>query len=45
MENKNCELERDLLLKLRDAVNSEEEFEWIESELALLEADSNRGGS
>lgn len=32
------EMERELLLKLRDAVNSREEFDWVESELARLGA-------
>jgi hypothetical protein len=37
MENKtNHETERALLLKLREAVNSQEEFEYIEVQLATL---------
>jgi hypothetical protein len=40
MENKTfkSDTERDVLLKLREAVNSQEEFEWVESELAALSA-------
>lgn len=35
MENKTLsESERALLLKLREAVNSKEEFDWVETELA-----------
>jgi hypothetical protein len=35
MENKTLsESERALLLKLREAVNGEEEFDWLEAELA-----------
>ena len=37
------ELERALLLKLREAVNSKEEYEWVEAELAHLEADGAGG--
>ena len=40
MENKTLksDTERDVLLKLREAVNSQEEFEWVEAELAALSA-------
>lgn len=35
MENKTLsESRRALLLKLREAVNSQEEFDWVEAELA-----------
>jgi hypothetical protein len=38
MENKKNDstLERALLLKVREAVNSQEEYEWVEAELARL---------
>lgn len=37
METKrNIEAERELLLKLREAVNTKEEFEYVEAELAAL---------
>lgn len=40
MENKTLrETERELLLKLREAVNSQEEFERVEAELAALSAE------
>jgi hypothetical protein len=39
------ELERALLLKLREAVNSREEFEWVEAQLARLEANEAGGAS
>jgi hypothetical protein len=46
MENQTKrELERALLLKLRDTVNSKEEFEWVETELARLDAEPLLGGS
>ena len=32
------EQERALLLKLHEAVNSQEELEWVNAELALLDA-------
>jgi hypothetical protein len=39
MENKfNRETGRALLLKLREAVNSQEEFEWVQAQLARLDA-------
>jgi hypothetical protein len=39
MENKTfSDTERDILLKLREAVNSQEEFDWVEAELAALSA-------
>jgi hypothetical protein len=39
MENKSLiEQQRELLLKLREAVNSQEEFDWVEAELAHLES-------
>jgi hypothetical protein len=37
MENKTLrEAARELLLKLREAVNSQEEFDWVEAELACF---------
>jgi hypothetical protein len=39
------ELERALLLKLYDAVNSQEELDWVKSELALLGAVGAVGGA
>ena len=37
MENKTLsETEREVLLKLREAVNSQEEFDWLEAELACF---------
>lgn len=38
MENKRTKLEQELelLLLLREAVNSEEEFNWVESELVQV---------
>jgi hypothetical protein len=39
MENKTLrETERALLLKLREAVNSQKEFEWVEAGLARLDS-------
>ena len=46
MENKtNIEAERELLLKLRESVNYQDEFEWVEAELAALEAESGSKSS
>ena len=36
MEKNHFKLREELLLKLREAVNTEEEFRWVEEELALL---------
>ena len=40
MENEtiNSEKERALLLKLREAVNTQEEFDWVQAELARLDS-------
>lgn len=46
MENQTKrELERALLLKLREAVNSKEEYEWVEAELALLDSPQAGGAA
>jgi hypothetical protein len=38
MENQTKrDVERGLLLKLREAVNSQEELDWVEAELAQLD--------
>jgi hypothetical protein len=45
MENKTkIKTQRELSLKLRGVVNSQEEFEWVEAELAALEARSRIAG-
>ena len=46
MENKTLhEQQLELLLKLREAVNSQEEFEYIEAELASLRFPNSRGAA
>ena len=46
MENKTLrEQERALLLKLREAVNSQEEFDYVEAELARLNPEEATAGS
>ncbi len=44
MENQTKrDVERGLLLKLREAVNSQEELDWVEAELAILDCGAARG--
>jgi hypothetical protein len=46
MENQpNRETERALLLKLREAVNSQEEFEYVNAELARIDNQEVSHGS
>jgi hypothetical protein len=44
MENQTKrDVERGLLLKLRESVNEQEELDWVQAELARLEADEPAG--